>query len=206
MNNLIPAIMRTGVPIIYALLIKLGVSRLGLPDTAVTDIATVLLTVLLYAALWLLERVRPWIGWALGWAKQPQYADVVEGEVTSVHDELLKDLHAQVVQLKGRVADVAKAIDDKVDATVQKATPAASATVPVVGPSTIATVEAATKVADTVAKKIAAAAPGLDTKHVPELRTIAKDLTITGYSSMTKAELITAIKATQKAGAQTKGA
>jgi len=215
MTQLLPAIMRTGVPIIYALLIKFGIARLGLPDAVVTDVATVLLTVALYVILRLLERLQPWIGMALGWAKQPQYADVVQGEVTSVRDDLLDDLKAEVTRLKSDTEDVAAAIKAKTmfDKTIQKAAQSATVTVPAVAPvapapivpdAAAAVSSVATDTADDTIDGYAAAdtattvTPDLSTLRVPALRNRAKALAITGYSSMKKAELITAIKAAEK--------
>lgn len=69
------SVLRTLVPILYALLIKAGLDQLGLDDVVLQQLATLLATGLLYVALRLLERHQKAVGWLLGYAKQPVYID-----------------------------------------------------------------------------------------------------------------------------------
>lgn len=69
------SILRTLVPIVYALLIKAGLDRLGIEDALVQSLATLIVTGALYVGLRVLERVRSssW-GWLLGYPSAPAYA------------------------------------------------------------------------------------------------------------------------------------
>lgn len=81
------SVLRTIVPIVYALLIKAGLGQIGVDDATVQSLAALLATGLLYVALRVAERYRKEIGWLLGWAKQPVY---VKGEVVRKQIEAVK--------------------------------------------------------------------------------------------------------------------
>jgi len=136
MTNLLPALMRTGVPIVYALLIRLGLGHLlvnlGMPaddtTTWVTYIATALLAALIYVLLRLAERLEPRFGILLGWIGAPQYA-------TTVDDDLEKwrsATKAEVIEELGKIKDeILGHITDLLTSTTATAAPAAvTATTP----------------------------------------------------------------------------
>lgn len=81
----LPSLLRTVVPIIYAMLVRWGVVEwLDPDDLFVTNLVTVLVTAAFYLVLRLLERHWDKIGWLLGYAQQPVY---VKGHVVSVRTE-----------------------------------------------------------------------------------------------------------------------
>lgn len=83
--SLLPSVLRTLVPVIYALLVKWGVvSWLGIGDVLIENLITALVTIAFYALLRVAERHWSSIGWLLGYAQQPVY---VPGEVVSVTSE-----------------------------------------------------------------------------------------------------------------------
>jgi hypothetical protein len=83
--TLLPSLLRTVVPLIYAMLIRWGVVEwLDPDDLFLTNLITVLVTGVFYLVLRLLEQHWDKIGWLLGYAKQPVY---VPGEVLAVTDE-----------------------------------------------------------------------------------------------------------------------
>lgn len=103
-TQLLPALLRTVVPLVYGLLIQLGLGHY-LPDETVTMVATVAILIAIYLVLRILERLQPKIGMLLGWAKQPQYADVVKGTVLDAQGEIgaatkddLRELGDQLVE------------------------------------------------------------------------------------------------------------
>ena len=68
------SIVRTVVPILYALLVRYGVTDIvGLNEAVAVELLTALVTGLLYAALRLLEKLEPRFGWLLGLPKAPTY-------------------------------------------------------------------------------------------------------------------------------------
>lgn len=80
--TLLPSVLRTAVPIVYAMLVKWGVvSWLDLPNLLVENAITAVVTVGFYIALRIAERYQAKIGWLLGYASQPVY---VKGEVLNV--------------------------------------------------------------------------------------------------------------------------
>lgn len=83
--SLLPSVLRTVVPIIYAMLVKWGVvSWLDLPNLLWENVITAVVTTVFYVVLRLAERYQSQIGWLLGYAQQPVY---VTGEVLSVVKE-----------------------------------------------------------------------------------------------------------------------
>lgn len=83
-KTLLPSVLRTVVPIIYAFLVQRGVvAWLDPSDVFVTNLITGLVTAVFYVALRLAERHWDKIGWLLGYAQQPVY---VKGEVISVKE------------------------------------------------------------------------------------------------------------------------
>ncbi len=128
-TQLLPALLRTIVPLIYGLLIQLGLGRY-LPDETVTTVATVILLAGIYLVLRLLEHLQPKIGILLGWAKQPQYADVVQGEVLNAQDLVetvtkddLRELGDQLlaaVETKATAKDVSAAVGKAINASSRK--------------------------------------------------------------------------------------
>jgi hypothetical protein len=82
-QTLLPSVLRTFVPICYALLVRWGLLEwLGLPDEVITYIVTGVVTTLFYVVLRVLERYWDKIGWLLGYAARP--AAYVTGKVISV--------------------------------------------------------------------------------------------------------------------------
>lgn len=80
--TLLPSVLRTVVPIVYAMLVRWGVTEwLDPDDMFVTNLITVLVTASFYVGLRLLEKYRSRVGWLLGYAQQPVY---VKGEVINV--------------------------------------------------------------------------------------------------------------------------
>lgn len=83
--TLLPSVLRTVVPIVYAALVRWGVVEWLDPDDAfVTNLIAVVVTMLFYVALRFAEQHWDKIGWLLGYAKQPVY---VKGEVLSVVEQ-----------------------------------------------------------------------------------------------------------------------
>lgn len=72
-----PSVLRTLVPIVYALLLKAGGEWLGLDDAVLQNAAALLATGLFYAAVRVLERARPRLGWLLGYPTAPQYPSTI---------------------------------------------------------------------------------------------------------------------------------
>lgn len=68
------SVLRTLVPIIYALLIKAGFASLGVDDVTLQALAALIVTGILYVGLRIGERYKSQIGWLLGYAAQPTYA------------------------------------------------------------------------------------------------------------------------------------
>lgn len=70
------SVLRTIVPIIYALIIKSGVGAwLGLNDAFLQSLAAAIGAGLIYVLLRFLERKKSAFGWLLGYASQPVYPD-----------------------------------------------------------------------------------------------------------------------------------
>lgn len=81
-KTLLPSVLRTVVPIVYAMLVRWGVvSWVDPGDMFVTNLITVLVTGGFYVAVRVVERYWAQIGWLLGYAQQPVY---VKGEVLNV--------------------------------------------------------------------------------------------------------------------------
>lgn len=123
------SILRTLVPVIYALLLKAGIGEwLGLDDAILQNAAALLGAGLLYVVLRVGERARPWLGWLLGYASPPSYAAKpaaaeiayysrsTRAELAKV-EELMKQRN-QAISDAGRAAgDPAFPSDEDVDAT-----------------------------------------------------------------------------------------
>ena len=73
MDNLKASVIRTFVPIVYALLIQLGLKNLGVDDAYLRDLATAVVTAGFYAVIRYLESHRAGFGWLLGLPKAPSY-------------------------------------------------------------------------------------------------------------------------------------
>lgn len=83
--TLLPSLIRTVVPTVYAMLIRWGVvSWLDPDDLFVTNLITILVTAVFYAGIRFLEAHKAQFGWLLGFPQQPVY---VKGEVTAVTDQ-----------------------------------------------------------------------------------------------------------------------
>lgn len=77
--TLLPAVLRTTVPLIVALLVRKGVVEwLGITEALANSAIAVVVTLLFYVAVRLAERHKAAVGWLLGYAQQPVY---VKGEV-----------------------------------------------------------------------------------------------------------------------------
>lgn len=118
---MIQSVMRTGVPIVYALLIHFGFSELGLGDEAATTVATVIVAAALYVILRLLERLQPVIGVLLGWIGEPKYAteaSTTVGHATlMVHTKLGQSLDDALSSLRD---DLGSIVEDKVTAALSQ--------------------------------------------------------------------------------------
>jgi len=112
---MIQSVMRTGVPIVYAILIKLGLGGLGLGDEVNTDIATVILTVAIYGFLRAVEQLWPKVGVLLGWIGAPSYGDVVKGEVVKSETLTKGELESALADLRDDFSDL---VESKVTASV----------------------------------------------------------------------------------------
>ena len=78
------SVLRTLVPLIYAMLINVGMMNLGLDEVWMEQAATLIATLIVYVGLRLAERYQPQIGWLLGYASQPHYeATYVQGKMAS---------------------------------------------------------------------------------------------------------------------------
>lgn len=83
--TLLPSVLRTLVPIIYAMLVNWGVVEwLDLPSALWENVITAVVTTAFYVVLRIAERYKSQIGWLLGYAQQPVY---VPGEVLAVTKE-----------------------------------------------------------------------------------------------------------------------
>lgn len=81
---LLPSVLRTVVPMIYAMLVRWGVVSWLDPDNRfLTGFITVLVTAVFYIVLRFAEQYWDKIGWLLGYARQPVY---VKGEVLKVEE------------------------------------------------------------------------------------------------------------------------
>lgn len=107
--NILPSVMRTGVPIVYAVLLRLGIGDLGLADKTVTNIAAVLAAVIVYAALRGLEVLEPRIGVLLGWIGAPQYATVLDEDLEKWRSATKPELDAALAQARKDIADEVEA-------------------------------------------------------------------------------------------------
>lgn len=82
--TLLPSVLRTLLPMVYAMLVRWGVVEwLDPNDLFLTNFLTVLITLVFYVALRIAERHKAQIGWLLGYAQQPVY---VKGEVISADE------------------------------------------------------------------------------------------------------------------------
>lgn len=71
MQTLLPSVLRTLVPIVYALLIRAGFKSLGLDDLFLQGLAATIVTVLFYIVLRIAERYQSQVGWLLGYGSSP---------------------------------------------------------------------------------------------------------------------------------------
>lgn len=77
-DTLLPSVLRTTVPIIYALLARKGVVEwLGVEGALVNNLLAGFVTVVFYVILRVAERHWDKIGWLLGYAQQPVYVQSV---------------------------------------------------------------------------------------------------------------------------------
>ena len=68
------SIIRTLVPIVYALLLKLGIGEwLGIESEVLSSLAALATAGVVYAAIRFAESKREWFGWLLGYAAAPTY-------------------------------------------------------------------------------------------------------------------------------------
>jgi hypothetical protein len=113
--QLLPALLRTLVPLIYGLLIQWGLGKV-MPDQYVTWVATAILLAGVYLVLRILEHYQRYVGIVLGWVGAPQYANVVQGEVLAVHDQLETITKGDLAQLRD---ELTAAIEQKVTAATE---------------------------------------------------------------------------------------
>lgn len=68
------SILRTLVPILYAVLVNLGVvAWLGVDSTVIESFLTLVISGVIYVVLRVAERHRSTFGWLLGYPAQPHY-------------------------------------------------------------------------------------------------------------------------------------
>jgi hypothetical protein len=94
LRDRLASLIRTGVPYLVGLLLTWLGRNTGivLDDGSSAELTAWLVLAAgtaYYALIRWAETRWPRVGWLLGWALQPKYADVVKGEVVSVHDESL---------------------------------------------------------------------------------------------------------------------
>lgn len=105
---LLPGVLRTAVPMIYAFLVHRGVVEwLGLDSAIAENAITIVVTMLFYVVLRVAERYWDKIGWLLGYGKQPVY---VKGEVVDVVDEVAGEVEDEAAK-----DDAEEALDEPVD-------------------------------------------------------------------------------------------
>ncbi len=78
LRALIPSAVRTLVPVVVALLVRIGFSETSLDNLWLERVLTLVVTMGYYVAVRVLERHWEKVGWLLGYAAQPVY---VKGEV-----------------------------------------------------------------------------------------------------------------------------
>jgi hypothetical protein len=84
LRSLIPSVVRTLVPVVVALLVRLGLrDGAEMDDAWLVNTLTVVVTMAYYVVVRFLEQHWDKIGWLLGYAKQPVY---VKGEVLNVQE------------------------------------------------------------------------------------------------------------------------
>lgn len=92
-----PAIVRTAVPVLYALLARIGLTPiltdLGISEEFVNNALATLVALVIYMLVRVLERHSDKWGWLLGYPAAPNYNNgrVVPGEVAFADDEVLGD-------------------------------------------------------------------------------------------------------------------
>lgn len=80
LRSLVPSIVRTLVPVVVALLVRLGLRETDLDTTWLVNALTVVVTMGYYVAVRLLEKHWDKIGWLLGFPSSPVY---VKGNVVT---------------------------------------------------------------------------------------------------------------------------
>lgn len=89
------SILRTLVPIVYALLLKWGFGDwLGLDDEFIQSLAALLAAGIVYVILRLLEQYQPLFGLLLGSKKQPVYVKPAAVEDVKAHVPAIEGKHA----------------------------------------------------------------------------------------------------------------
>lgn len=84
LRALIPSVVRTLVPIVIALVVRVGFSETAIDNDWLERALTVLVTMGYYVVARVLERNWSKLGWLLGYPAQPVY---VKGEVIAVVEE-----------------------------------------------------------------------------------------------------------------------
>ena len=70
------SLLRTLVPILYAILVRFGVVNwLGVDDAVLQSAVTLIATGIIYVALRFAETHKAAVGWLLGYASQPSYGE-----------------------------------------------------------------------------------------------------------------------------------
>ena len=135
MTDLLPSIIRTFTPVIYGLLIRLGLAHLlitlGMASddttTVISYIAGALVTIALYYVIRLLERLEPKVGILLGWIGAPQYATTVDDDLekwrSATKAEVVEELGKVKDEILGHITDLLTTAT--ATATAQTAAPAA---------------------------------------------------------------------------------
>lgn len=67
------SVIRTVVPIVYALLLRAGLTKLGVEDAVIRELATVVTTGAVYVVIRFVEERKTAFGWLLGSPTPPTY-------------------------------------------------------------------------------------------------------------------------------------
>lgn len=127
MKQLIPAIMRTLIPMIYAVALHyvFALHQFDVPNQWVVDAITVALAVLIYVALRGLEQIEPKLGILLGWIGAPQYAAVLDKALDELTDQAKSNVDSSI----------ATAVTHALNKSSGGANPAAAAAPPAIVPT-----------------------------------------------------------------------
>jgi len=144
MTDLLPSIIRTLTPVIYGLLIRLGLAHLlitlGMASddttTVISYIAGAIVTIALYYVIRLMERLEPKVGILLGWIGEPQYATTIDDDLekwrSATKTEVVEELGKIKDEILGHVETIVGSV---VGSVVDEKVTQAAASVPALDPA-----------------------------------------------------------------------